>query len=271
VRFVDEVFEGRAEWVPASRLKVRWEQAGPWRDEARRWTAARSASAQARGSVELWAASMVVDAVADLRVLRLGWRRDAGLLLTSDLDGMSVVVGVDPAVVTDDPLAFCTSEGLWVAPWEVTRRVVECAARRHAARVLALLEKDENAEVAAAARRALLEPASTTGVPGDDSGAVPWRLPMRFASARAVVRQWCGAQSGEEHRELQALRTEVARLGALIEQAVGLLRRGGDLAAARWVEEELGVPVRVLGHRREGESTSAPSPGDSPRRRGRAP
>ena len=37
VRFVDDRFEGRQEWVPPSRLKVRWEAVDEFRERERLW------------------------------------------------------------------------------------------------------------------------------------------------------------------------------------------------------------------------------------------
>ncbi|MGB7871480.1 MAG: hypothetical protein WBM01_24985 [Mycobacterium sp.] len=37
VRFVDERFEGRQEWVPPARLKVSWAAVGVFREREARW------------------------------------------------------------------------------------------------------------------------------------------------------------------------------------------------------------------------------------------
>lgn len=46
--------------------------------------------------------------------------------------------------------------------------------------------------------------------------------------------------------ELQALRTEVVRLGSLVEHAVQLLRAGGQAAQATQPERQLGIPIELL-------------------------
>src|SRR5436305_4290521 len=61
VRFLDEQFEGRQDWVPPARLKTRWEDAEQWLAAERRWQAVMDASVHARESVEHKAAEFVFD------------------------------------------------------------------------------------------------------------------------------------------------------------------------------------------------------------------
>jgi hypothetical protein len=61
VRFLDEQFEGRQEWVPPARLKVPWEGVEEWVAAERRWLAVVDASMPAVGTLEHRAADRVFD------------------------------------------------------------------------------------------------------------------------------------------------------------------------------------------------------------------
>jgi hypothetical protein len=64
--------------------------------------------------------------------------------------------------------------------------------------------------------------------------------------AYALLRQWCGAEANARFDELQALRTEVRRLGTLVESAISVLREAGQGTIAEALERDLGVPAETL-------------------------
>lgn len=59
VRFVDDHFEGRQEWVPPSRLKVRWEAVDGFRERERLWERVFSLGIDEDGPLDLAAGSML--------------------------------------------------------------------------------------------------------------------------------------------------------------------------------------------------------------------
>jgi hypothetical protein len=66
------------------------------------------------------------------------------------------------------------------------------------------------------------------------------------APAFTIVREWCGPTAVERRDELQALRAEVRRLGALVERAVTALRAAGETTTASQIERDVGIPVQLL-------------------------
>lgn len=79
VRFVDDEFEGREEWVPPGRLKVLWTGVDAWREGERRWTDLLDASDCPRDSVEANALMMVTDYLPDWDLARAHYN-DSGIM-----------------------------------------------------------------------------------------------------------------------------------------------------------------------------------------------
>ena len=61
VRFMDDEFEGREEWIPPNRLKALWTSAPEWIARENRWEAVRDAS---------WCGEEAVDRFDELEALR---------------------------------------------------------------------------------------------------------------------------------------------------------------------------------------------------------
>jgi hypothetical protein len=77
-------------------------------------------------------------------------------------------------------------------------------------------------------------------------------------AARDLVRKWCGQDARDRHDELRALRTEVARLGQLVERAITAVRRAGDVREANALERDLGVLVEVVRRLSDAQRSSGP-------------
>ena len=140
VRFVDDEFEGREDWVPRARLKAPWEGLGPWQAREERWEAVRHAAAPAYSNPEYWATDYVLSFVADLGI-EIGCGRNAAVLSISNPDALVDFLGLTTDDLRSDPLAFVDDDGTLVAPWATAERVARrlapfprrAAPRRHRA------------------------------------------------------------------------------------------------------------------------------------------
>lgn len=106
VRFVDDEFEGREEWVPPVRLKTTWDKVDEWVADDQRWEAIRDASWRDREDPELLAAQMVLDEHKSLDCVQTGYNRDNGILFINDVTELSRQLDIDTAELTAAPTSF---------------------------------------------------------------------------------------------------------------------------------------------------------------------
>lgn len=248
VRFLDEGFEGREEWVPPARLKVLWASVEEWEAREARWHAVREASLGC-DSAESHAASVVLDTLRP-DGFHLGYNRDSGVLLATDLDAVVRLLDTTPEVLTSEPLAFVDDDGTFVAPWSLAERVVVRLAEQHADRLLDHLAKQDEEN-----RQHAIYGYYVGGGRGREdtyiSPEICAEVSEEFRPAYDLVRQWCGAEATAARDELLALREEVVRLGRLIEEAARRLREAGQNKAAVALEAELGVPIETVRAQRD--------------------
>lgn len=241
IRFVDDVFEGRQEWVPSVRLKVPWDQAAAWQAREDRWQAVREVSIDVRDTDREKAAGLVFEAAVERDVASLGHVRESGLLYCRDLEALRGRYGVDTDVVTADALAF-VDDGTYIAPWRVAERVSRSIARHAADRVLAEIAREEREN-----QQAVIHgwPSSTGGGSSND---LLWCREWAEERRRVhdIVRDWVGAEAVGRHEELLRLRREAARLGGLLECLISEVRGLGHPAVATRYERELGVAVPAV-------------------------
>ena len=245
VRHLLDEAEGREEWVPPARLKVLWSDVEPWLAREERWEAVRRASREVDDTAEYWAASMALEAlpaeVSDL--ISSGYNKDAGVLMVTDVAAVARRLELDPAVLTGDPLCFVDDDGTLIAPWSVSRALAHHVAARFGDQIIAQVVREEAKEQR--------EAVYGSHHPGRNGGwytspEVCAEIAAKYKPSYALLREWCGASASERVDELQALRSEVRRLGALAELAVMALRDAGLAKAAADVERELGVPIEAL-------------------------
>jgi hypothetical protein len=257
VRFVDDQYEGRQEWVSPARLKVRWEDADEWLAEERRWDALRAASQHVRDTPEERAADLVLDSLHGWDLAEAGFNSNTGVLVIRDVDALVAETGLDRELLTGDPLAIETSGGEWFVPWPVMRQVVERLATVHADTVMAAVEEDERQDRHHATwghlhghgQRASYVSAEICASVSAEHG---------YQAGRDLVRQWCGGEALDRYDELRALRAEVTRLGQLVERAVAVLRSSGNSREADGLERDLGVPIEVVQHQAKDQRSSGP-------------
>jgi hypothetical protein len=243
VRFVDASFEGREEWVPPSRLKVSWSDVAAYEAREARWTAVREPT-PAGETAEECAATVVFEQAIPAELATLGYGRDAGVTRIHDLTGLAKFLDLpDESALRADRVSF-VEDGSLIVPWPVTLLIVTKTAAQNPEPILRHVDADE-AEFRHHSIHGKTYPADRHGremhIEAEhyvEQDSAPYGRPHR-----EMLREWCGAPAVQRRDELVALRTEVRRLGLLIERAATALRRAGDARAAARIEHELGVLV----------------------------
>lgn len=247
VRFLEEEFEGREEWVPPARLKVRWEHVDGWRARDQRWNAARDVSWQIDDEPEGEAAEIIFSHVIDPEVAWPGYNQAArGMLLVADLPALCAQLGLQETELRSEPLSFTDDDGTFVAPASTLLKVAQRAAERHAGDLLAYVEECEEEARQEAIHGSLYRSGGSRGGDRYVSPEICAKVSRRHVPVYDLIRQWCGDQARERFDELKALRVEVRRLGRLVESAVRQLRNTGADAAADQLERDLGVPIETI-------------------------
>lgn len=242
VRFVDEVFEGRQEWVPPGRLRVPWARVGEFVAREERWDRVVAAGLP-RDDPREGAAELVFTLLVDDAVARMGYR-ERGTIHIARPDELAAGLGLEVGKLRDHPAAFVEDDVL-VAPWPITELVVSTAARRNPEPVME--------RVAAKERRAKHEAihGRSYGSWGGEGYTVPAEIcaevdAERGWPVRELLRSWCGVAAGERSDELIELREEVRRLGVVAERAIEALRNAGHASEASRLQRELGMTVEML-------------------------
>ncbi|MFE2855280.1 PE-PGRS family protein [Streptomyces lavendulae] len=237
VRFLDGDAAGLQEWVSPSCLLVLWADVDAFRADDAAELALAEASRAVRGSAEFEAARMILGFVRPKGRLRLRKAvADAGVLELGHLDETAPLVGMDAAQLRNDPMLHEDRKGGSLAGWPITERIARQAAQQLADEILPEVDQRQQA----------ME---------EERDRSPWYGYQRRddrkldaeKEALRTVREWCGQEQAERHDELVALKSEVLRLGELVERAVKALRDRGHGVIASTIERDLGVHVSSLG------------------------
>ncbi|PND50068.1 hypothetical protein CQZ88_21320 [Rhodococcus sp. ENV425] len=243
VRFADDRFEGREEWVPPARLKVPWPEVDQLRTQEARWAAIYDAGLH-DDDPKADAAERVLDLVFDNDNAEVGYR-EGGAIRMKDPARLAASLGLDEHQLTGHRLCF-VEDDVTIAPWEVTELVVTTAARLHPEPVLE--------HVAAEERKARYEAIHGRWTDGSRSYQRSFIEPERCAESdttyykpeRDVLRLWCGPEAGERFDELVELRKEVRRVGEVAQAAIDALRSAGSHESADRLQRSLGQTVEML-------------------------
>ena len=234
--------EGLPEWVSSGSLLCPWTVIDRRLDDERHVLAVREASSQAGGTVESEAAAFVLQHSGLGRRVIIGRSKaDTGVLRIGNVAVAAEQLQLDLATLANDyPLAYTDRYGVLIGPWPMSLCVVKRAAEVFASAVLEAVHREEAGWRTGALYRSGYT--SSLGARGRE------RQPddKRGEQVRALVREWCGEAPVQRFDELLALRTEVARLGTLIERAIHGLRKHGASATAATIERDLGVPISTL-------------------------
>ncbi|THA83151.1 PE-PGRS family protein [Streptomyces sp. A0592] len=237
VRFLDGDAAGLQEWVNPHCLLVLWADVDSFRADDAAELALAEASRAVRGSAEFEAARMILGFVRPKGRLRLRKAvADAGVLELGHLDETAPLVGMNAAQLRNDPMLHEDRKGCSLVGWPITERIARQAAQRLADEILPEVDQRQ---------RAMEEERDRSSWYGyqrrDDR-----KLDAEKEALR-TVREWCGQEQAERHDELVALRSEVLRLGELVERAVKTLRDRGHGVIASTIERDLGVHISTLG------------------------
>ncbi|PJE98146.1 hypothetical protein CUT44_08835 [Streptomyces carminius] len=173
--------------------------------------------------------------------------RECGILYIHDAPALAELLDVPETFFSADARAFTDAEGAVVAPWPTTLAVTRLLAKTRADQLVALMaEKDQQAHHEATYGQYYPGRGKNPGT--HISPETCAEVDRIYRPARDLLRQWCGAETAERLDELQALRTEVVRIGKLMEAAITCLRQAGQTAAASRFERELGIPLETLRH-----------------------
>lgn len=245
VRFVDEHFEGRQEWVPPARLKVRWAAVDAFREREARWDRVFDLGVGFDDPGD-GAANEVFDALIDRDIARMEYR-EAGACRISDSPRLAKLTGLDPETWTRRDEAFRDGETL-VVPWPVTEKIAAAVARRHPTALLDAVRNEENE-----ARDHAIHGHRYTGRGANPDHVIPADICIQVDNEhgkprRSILRQWCGADAVDGFDELAELRKEIHRVGQVAEAAITALRKAGMKREAEHLARELGTPVEILRH-----------------------
>jgi hypothetical protein len=240
VRFVDPSFEGLVDWVPPARLKVPWAQAAEFAARESRWEDVRR-PAEAAAPHEVDAAEICFDKLVSSDLATIEYRAEEGVVRIRDLPALAGLLGL-PENQLSHELAF-VEEGDVIAPWPITRVVATTVARQRPDELLRYVAQEEKKAQRDSTygynygRRGESHVSAEICAEVDEENGRP---------VRDVLRAWCGAEAVDRREELDALRAEVVRLGALTERAITELRRAGRPREAEGLSRELGIPVEAL-------------------------
>jgi hypothetical protein len=235
---------GRQEWVPPSRLKVRWEAVNEFAERERLWERLISIGVDEDSPLEN-AAWEVFEQLSEPEVAIMLFRR-AGACCINDSDRLSQLTGLSPELWTAHCTAFRDGDQL-VAPWPVTEQIAAATARTHAAQILDEVGNEE---------REARHEAIYGRVYRRRNGAVDFIVePERCAQGdndygkpkREILRSWCGADAVEWYDELTDLRKEIRRVGEIAEAAIRALHTAGNTREAAELSRQLGTRVDMLG------------------------
>ncbi|MFJ8536830.1 hypothetical protein [Streptomyces sp. NPDC093591] len=245
VLFVAEQAEGREEWVPSARLRIRWQDKDAWLAHEKRWSELTKDSPDDEDTA-FRAITILHDEHLWEELVSFGVNyRDRGVLYIEDVPALAGLLDVPENFFRTDPRAFSDSEGTLIAPWPTTLEVACLLARTKADHLVTLLDEQERQ-----AQRAAIHGRYYRGR-GKNPGTyispeICAEVDRSSKPARDLLRQWCGTEAVESFEELKALRAEVLRIGKLMEQAIGCLRQTGQAKAADRFERELGIPLEAL-------------------------
>jgi hypothetical protein len=241
VRFLDDAYEGREDWVPTARLKAPWQDRAAWLAEDAHWHSARAAY---DGDKTLDDAVMLVFdyVISDWGVAEELGGRNRGLLFIDDVPALAQRLGLDPDWLTEHPAGFQTRGGTYVAPWPVTLLVARRAADLNADLLLDAMTRDVQRDDQEAIHGRYY--AGRGGKPGDYvSPEICAETAKMWQAPRAVIREWCGAPAVVPADERVALRAEVARLRKLLQSAIVCLDAQGHPRDARRLARHLNAEV----------------------------
>jgi len=218
IKFVDGKYPGLDQWVPQVRLRVLWDDVDAWLRDERLFSEACQASQEPMSRTTRWAAWYAGYGYPVADGLHISYPDDSEPIVeVSDLPAFAGSLGLDQNELLSKPHAYLDRHGTYVAPWTVALSLAKRVAEVFPDDVLAKVAEEERT----------LQREAIHGhhfvYPGGRDGFIPPEKCSEWLHEKepvfALLREWCGVPSVDQFNELEALRDEVSRLRALIEQA----------------------------------------------------
>jgi hypothetical protein len=240
VRFVDDVFEGRTEWIPPSRLKCLWGERESFELRESAWRVLHAHGNEA-SSTEIEASQWIFDVGLKKVVgLTTGRRRGLGTVaIVYDWAEMQTLTGLTR---DDFPSRLALGEkGEDFLPWPAARTIAQAYLNPHAPDII----RDLRGYVQRAMRDRNL----------DRAWSQQWKEPERtylsefvagYQNLLAKVADWAGEPRMAEVDEILELRAALQSQGAIIREHTMLLIRGSqtELAWSLWKALKPEAPKR---------------------------
>ncbi|MEV0376034.1 hypothetical protein AB0I10_41105 [Streptomyces sp. NPDC050636] len=254
IRHLAEEAEGQVEWVSPARLRVPWNEVDAWLEREARLAELVADAPCTDDDPQLRAVEFVFETCPLDDFAEPAWgSRERGLLYVRDVLGFAEKLGVDESLLLSDPRCVKADDGSLTAPWPITLACARQAAEVYGDLLIAEVERQE--------AKACRDAVHGRYYPGRGRREGTYIDPEicrsvddEFQLSRDLVRQWCGDDAQQRYDELAALRSEVVRIGKLMEEAISELRTAGRPKVARDLEQRLGVPLDALRHAKEPEA-----------------
>ena len=243
VRFLDESYEGREEWVPPGRLQVAWADVRSWQARQDRWERVAIPSEGIYDTPEYWAASTVFDVVVPEEILHMAYRGSAGVLCVSDLDKAAELLEVHPSVFVEDSRTFLDDDGTTIVPWTTTLTLAKSSAPKHVDAILRRVERDERKN----GQRAIYgEYDKGRKNAWYTSPEVCAELNAEWEPVHRLLREWCGRDAVVDRDEIRNLQTEILRIAQVAQKAITALEEAAGSKAVKSLKQELGVSIETI-------------------------
>jgi hypothetical protein len=182
VKFVDDAFEGRQEWVPPARLKALWTDASDFEAAEQRWEHIWERGI-GLGDPRWEAADKIMRPLVNKDLAELRYR-EGGATRIHQVDELARALNLPADMFTSNPDAFSEDRDL-VVPWEVTELIVTTAARQDPDPVMAYVQLEE-----AKAFHESIHGSSVSGRRGAKTYIEP-----EDRSKIDLLRTWCGSEA----------------------------------------------------------------------------
>lgn len=242
VRFVDDEFEGREDWVPPARLKILWNEVDEYRAREERWDRIYATGLDLDDPRED-AAEEVLELLIDDEVASIGYRR-GGAISISQPQVLADQLGLQVEQLTGHPDSYI-EDGVVIAPWEITELVVRTAAEKSPEPIRQRVWEGEQKARYEAIHGGYLSASRGTDMYVSAEHSIEFDNDYRKPQ-RKVLRSWCRIEAVERFDELVELRKEIKRVGDVAQRAITALPAAGHASQASQLERELGTPVEML-------------------------
>ncbi|WP_146082115.1 hypothetical protein [Rathayibacter sp. AY1A3] len=227
IAFQDDAHEGRVEWVPAGRLKVRWSDRERFLEEERRWD---DVQADGRPIYEEREAAWTVFFTICPDLMDLYYNGAMGIGVITDVDRLAAIAGIGADEIRASEGSFVEG-GRTHIRWFLTRDIARRLAHRHPTAVLDLVQRDNRGDEAKYLKWA--EDAEAYWQPLEETVQIYRDRVADLKKDREILKLWTGESENYEHQARAQLEADFLHLAQLAQQAATSLRYQRTKKAAR--------------------------------------